>query len=50
MRTCSSCGRASDDATVFPCPECEKGKIIRCKSCKENSVKYVCRECKFEGP
>ncbi|HLC47454.1 MAG TPA: zinc finger domain-containing protein [Candidatus Norongarragalinales archaeon] len=50
MRTCSSCGRMAADATVFPCPNCEKGKIARCKSCRENANKYACRECGFEGP
>ncbi|MFH1257539.1 MAG: zinc finger domain-containing protein [Candidatus Micrarchaeota archaeon] len=50
MRSCSSCGRIAQEATVFPCPECDKGKIVRCKSCSENGNKYSCKECGFEGP
>ncbi len=50
MKTCSSCGRTTEDYTEFKCPNCGKASIVRCKSCKENINKYACRECSFEGP
>lgn len=50
MKTCSSRGRTTADYAEFKCPSCGKVKIVRCKSCKENLNRYICKECGFEGP
>uniref|UniRef100_A0A7C4JM07 DUF1610 domain-containing protein n=1 Tax=Staphylothermus marinus TaxID=2280 RepID=A0A7C4JM07_STAMA len=51
--TCSSCHRLMDPrekGAVFPCPNCGKVLIRRCKSCRKHSVPYVCPNCGFKGP
>lgn len=51
--TCASCGIrvTNDQATVsFPCPNCAKTTITRCKHCREKASRYKCTECGFEGP
>ena len=48
---CVSCGKGliEQGFTTFKCPEC--GEIIgRCNSCREQSVKYACMKCEFQGP
>ena len=50
MKVCTICGRQSNDLAEFSCPDCGKGKIARCKSCRENMNRYACKECGFEGP
>ncbi len=49
-KVCVSCGRLTHQYTQFSCPKCSKGKIIRCKHCREITNAYRCTECKFEGP
>ncbi|MFH1106913.1 MAG: zinc finger domain-containing protein [Candidatus Micrarchaeota archaeon] len=50
MKTCTSCGRTTEDYTMFPCPGCSKAKITRCKDCKENINRFACPDCGYEGP
>ncbi|MEM0475723.1 MAG: hypothetical protein QW343_02935 [Candidatus Norongarragalinales archaeon] len=55
LKFCVSCGRETNDCVSFPCPgrkgeEKCKCKIVRCKACKANSVKWVCKECGAAGP
>ncbi|MFQ5405630.1 MAG: zinc finger domain-containing protein [Candidatus Micrarchaeia archaeon] len=50
METCVTCGRATDDYVEYKCPSCGKGKITRCKTCRQNENKYVCPDCGFNGP
>lgn len=50
---CTSCKirvASSEGAVTFTCPKCKKGKISRCKHCREIAAKYKCPECGFEGP
>ena len=50
---CSSCKkRLTNDvgSVILNCPKCGKGKITRCKHCRQIAVKYTCPECGFEGP
>ena len=49
---CSSCGIRLVDrgCTSFVCPSCGQTAIGRCINCKDQSTKYVCKECGFEGP
>jgi len=50
---CSSCKkRIINEAGIarFPCPNCGKTELIRCKHCKEIAAKYSCHECNFSGP
>ncbi len=52
-KKCISCNKnisCDNGSVIFDCPKCGKHKIIRCASCKVNSIKYTCPECKFEGP
>lgn len=39
-----------NEATIFNCPKCGKGKIIRCGNCRKIAVEYKCSECGFVGP
>lgn len=51
MRKCSSCGVEVLGAYAeFPCPNCGKNRILRCKSCRVLGNKYTCSECGFKGP
>jgi len=48
---CISCGKGlvKQGYTTFPCPNC--GEVIgRCDSCREQSIKYNCPKCSFQGP
>jgi len=50
---CSSCKKRITNisgSVKFKCPACGKTEIVRCKHCREIVAKYVCPECKFEGP
>ncbi len=50
---CISCKKplTNDIGSVsFPCPNCGKYIIKRCKNCREIVAKYKCPECGFEGP
>lgn len=50
---CSCCGKKItnlDGTAKFKCPECGKSEIIRCGHCRKIVAKYICPECKFEGP
>jgi predicted RNA-binding Zn-ribbon protein involved in translation (DUF1610 family) len=48
---CISCGKGllERGSTTFKCPNCEE-IIGRCRSCREQSVKYNCPNCEFTGP
>ncbi len=51
MKKCSSCNKVVQEGYIeFSCPSCGKNEIIRCENCRENSKKYICSECGFEGP
>lgn len=47
MKTCISCGKQAKQYTEFKGPNGET--IVRCKSCKENGIRYKA-ETGFEGP
>jgi len=50
---CTSCNkeiRNMEGSVIFPCPNCGKAIIVRCKDCRILGVKYVCPNCGFEGP
>jgi predicted RNA-binding Zn-ribbon protein involved in translation (DUF1610 family) len=49
-KICTSCGKLTDNYAIFKCPDCGKIDIVRCDQCRLDHVKYVCVECKFEGP
>lgn len=51
-RRCSSCGVALQGrgAVSFPCPECGKVTLGRCRQCRDQSVPYRCPSCGFTGP
>ncbi len=52
-RTCISCHMALTNNVgnvSFPCPNCAKHEIIRCKHCREIVAGYTCPACGFEGP
>ncbi|MFL2532805.1 MAG: RNA-binding protein [Marine Group II euryarchaeote MED-G34] len=48
---CASSGLPLVDkrSTAFPCPECGHS-IGRSEQSRVQAVKYVCPECRFEGP
>ncbi|RAH07051.1 MAG: RNA-binding protein [Methanobacteriota archaeon] len=48
---CASSGTplVGSGSTSFPCPGCS-APIGRSKKCRLQSVKYICPECRFEGP
>ena len=51
--TCTTCKKSiSNDgnSTKFQCPNCGEYEIIRCSNCRKTVAKYVCPNCKFEGP
>ncbi|MFH1256164.1 MAG: zinc finger domain-containing protein [Candidatus Diapherotrites archaeon] len=51
MKVCSTCNReVTSEFVEFKCPECGKGKIVRCQNCRVNSRLYTCKECGFTGP
>lgn len=52
MPACGSCGRNDFNFVEFACPSlsCTDGKVIRCKTCRENENKYTCPSCGFTGP
>jgi len=49
---CISCKKRITGVSVarFPCPNCGKTEIIRCRHCREIVAKYKCHNCGFEGP
>ncbi len=50
---CTSCKSkliGASGSVKFDCPSCNNEKIIRCFECRKNSIKYICTDCKFEGP
>ncbi len=50
---CSSCHRIippGEHGVAFPCPNCGKVIIIRCRKCRQLSVPYKCPNCGFVGP
>jgi len=50
---CNSCKKEllnDKGATIFKCPNCGKGEILRCYHCREIAAKYKCPLCSFEGP
>jgi predicted RNA-binding Zn-ribbon protein involved in translation (DUF1610 family) len=50
---CSSCKRPfapGEYGVEFPCPNCGKVVIRRCKKCRKLGVKYECPACGFVGP
>lgn len=48
---CISCGKGLIErgSTTFICPNCDE-IIGRCNSCREQNVKYKCKNCEFIGP
>ncbi|MBR17555.1 MAG: RNA-binding protein [Euryarchaeota archaeon] len=48
---CTSSGTplVGEGSTTFPCPNCGR-PLGRSKRCRVQSVKYICPECRFEGP
>jgi len=51
-KICSSCGirLIGEGIAFFPCPWCGEVEIGRCANCRDQSVKYVCPKCGFQGP
>ncbi|MEM0128833.1 MAG: zinc finger domain-containing protein [Thermoplasmata archaeon] len=49
---CTSCGGPLPvrGATQFLCPSCLATVIGRCPRCRDQSVRYRCPSCGFEGP
>jgi len=47
---CISCGKEFKEGAVFKCPSCGKEIIARCLRCKKLVIKYLCKNCGFEGP
>jgi predicted RNA-binding Zn-ribbon protein involved in translation (DUF1610 family) len=50
---CASCKRPfvpGEYGVEFPCPNCGKVIIRRCKKCRKLGVKYECPACGFIGP
>lgn len=51
---CLGCGKRipPDDpgTALFMCPNCDKGVIIRCSSCRKRAVVVECPNCGFEYP
>ncbi|MBI2133557.1 RNA-binding protein [Candidatus Woesearchaeota archaeon] len=50
---CLSCKRRVTNVkgtTRFICPSCGKYEIVRCTSCRETAIRYICPECRFSGP
>jgi len=51
VRVCGSCGRQSGEFVEFACPGRDCGeRIVRCKACRENGVKWECGKCGASGP
>ncbi|MBU5682720.1 MAG: zinc finger domain-containing protein [Candidatus Aenigmatarchaeota archaeon] len=51
--TCLSCNTkivSGENFSRFVCPNCLEAEIIRCKSCKNSIVEYICPKCGFKGP
>ncbi|MBJ29433.1 MAG: RNA-binding protein [Euryarchaeota archaeon] len=48
---CASSGTplVGTESTSFPCPNCTMF-IGRSQRCRVQAVKYICPECRFEGP
>ncbi|MEC8874163.1 MAG: zinc finger domain-containing protein [Candidatus Thermoplasmatota archaeon] len=48
---CASSGMplVESESTSFPCPSCS-ASIGRSQRCRVQAVKYICSECRFEGP
>ena len=50
-QVCNPCGARLTEKgyASFPCPSC--GLVVgRCAQCRDQSVKYHCNDCGFEGP
>lgn len=55
---CTSSGVPLEDkrSTAFPCPGIDaegnpcKGTIGRSEVCRNQGVRYICPECRFQGP
>lgn len=50
---CDSCHRPMEPreyGVEFPCPNCGKVIIRRCKRCRKMNVEYTCPNCGFRGP
>ncbi len=47
--TCNVNVLAKNNFVQFDCPNCGKERIVRCKTCKNLSNKYVCKSCSFVG-
>ncbi|MEM4717156.1 MAG: zinc finger domain-containing protein [Desulfurococcaceae archaeon] len=53
MTVCISCKKPftpGEHGVEFPCPNCGKGVIRRCKRCRQLAVEYTCPNCGFRGP
>lgn len=53
-RECSGCGQKAppDDpgVVIFLCPNCGKGLIVRCSSCRKRAQVIKCPVCGFRYP
>ncbi|MCF3652683.1 MAG: zinc finger domain-containing protein [Aigarchaeota archaeon] len=50
---CTSCKKPiepHEHAVKFPCPNCGKVIIWRCRLCRELAKPYICPSCGFMGP
>jgi LSD1 subclass zinc finger protein len=50
---CTSCKSkliGTSGSVNFECPSCSKEEIVRCPSCRNDSIKYTCKNCSFVGP
>ncbi|MFO8052195.1 MAG: zinc finger domain-containing protein [Thermoplasmatota archaeon] len=49
---CTSCGVPIEapKSVKFRCPKCFEADIIRCGQCRDQSAKYICPGCGFQGP
>ncbi len=48
---CASSGTplVGSESTSFPCPSCSE-PIGRSRECRLQAVKYICPQCRFQGP
>lgn len=49
---CATCGArlTGKGFTTFKCPQCGEAPVGRCAQCRDQSVRYLCTACGFEGP
>ena len=50
---CGACKKElinDQGSTEFTCPNCNKGKVVRCAQCRKLGTKWKCSVCDYEGP